>query len=69
MRCGLIIVGHWDVKCGRPLGMRLDAQGKHLFVADGQLGLLKVDLSSGIKMSKYSYDVIFILNLNLYHFY
>jgi len=38
--------GYWDTKCGRPLGMRFDQQGK-LIVADGLRGLLKVDVDTG----------------------
>ncbi|XP_035703714.1 adipocyte plasma membrane-associated protein isoform X2 [Folsomia candida] len=36
---------HWDTKCGRPLGMRFH-RGK-LVVADGALGILRVDVDTG----------------------
>lgn len=39
---------HWDTKCGRPLGMRFH-RGK-LVVADGALGILRVDVDTGINI-------------------
>lgn len=36
-----------EPQCGRPLGMRL--RGNFLYIADGFYGLVKVDVTTGIR--------------------